>query len=76
MVHDGDFSVHYSENRHSDSSWDCRWDRHPNAHNARLQFHHPPTGIDISDLDTASFHPLDTYSTVFEAIEQRIGSLW
>lgn len=72
----GDFSMHYFEERGGDSSWECRWDRHPNAHNARLHFHKPPTGTEISDLEIASLHPLDVYSTVFEAIEQRIESLW
>jgi hypothetical protein len=46
------------------------------THNTRLHFHEPPTGADIADLDLASLHPLDVYSTVFEAIEQRIESLW
>lgn len=72
----GDFSIHYSEDPDSDSSWECRWDRHPNAHNARLHFHHPPMGTEITDLEIDSLHPLDVYSTVFEAIEQRIESLW
>lgn len=71
----GDFSFHYLEDR-DDSHWECRWDRHPNAHNARVHFHNPPTGVEVSDLDLSSFHPLDVYSTVFEAIEQRIESLW
>lgn len=72
----GDFSIHYLEDRDDDSHWECRWDRHPNAHNARVHFHNPPTGVDVSDLDISSLHPLDVYSTVFEAIEQRIESLW
>ncbi|QZP39174.1 hypothetical protein [Halobaculum magnesiiphilum] len=72
----GDFSIHYFEDRDDDSLWECRWDRHPNAHNARLHFHEPPTGAEISNLDLLSLHPLDVYSTTFEAIEQRIESLW
>ncbi len=31
----GDFSIHYVESR-GDDRWECRWDRHPNAHNARV----------------------------------------
>jgi hypothetical protein len=70
-----DFSMHYIETRGEDQ-WECRWDRHPNTHNTRLHFHEPPTGAEVSDLDLSSLHPLDVYSTVFEAIEQRIESLW
>jgi hypothetical protein len=33
-------------------------------------------GTEITDLEIDSLHPLDVYSTVFEAIEQRIESLW
>lgn len=70
-----DFSIHYLESRDGDL-WECRWDRHPNTHNTRLHFHEPPTGNDITDLEFASLHPLDVYSTVFDAVEQRIESLW
>jgi len=72
----GDFSIHYVETQGDNTHWECRWDRHPNTHNTRLHFHKPPAGADISDLDLTSLHPLDVYSTVFDAIEQRIESLW
>jgi hypothetical protein len=72
----GDFSIHYIETREEDSRWECRWDRHPNTHNTRLHFHEPPTGTEITNLELSSCHPLDVYSTVFDAIEQRIESLW
>ena len=72
----GDFSIHYIETRGDNTDWECRWDQHPNTHNTRLHFHEPPAGTDISDLDLPSDHPLDVYSTMFEAIEQRIESLW
>ena len=70
-----DFSIHYLESRDGDH-WECRWDRHPNTHNTRLHFHEPPTGDAVSDLELSSLHPLDVYSTVFDAVEQRIESLW
>jgi len=70
-----DFSIHYLESRDGDL-WECRWDRHPNTHNTRLHFHEPPTSNDITDLEFSSLHPLDIYSTVFDAVEQRIESLW
>ncbi|WP_436903599.1 hypothetical protein [Halovenus halobia] len=72
----GNFSMHYVEQRTDDSIWECRWDRHPNPHNARTHFHEPPTGAEVTDLDLPSLHPLEVYSTVFSAIEQRIESLW
>jgi hypothetical protein len=71
----GDFSIHYLESRDGDL-WECRWDRHPNTHNTRLHFHEPPTANDITDLEFSSLHPPDVYSTVFDAVEQRIESLW
>ena len=71
----GDHTFHYIET-HDETVWQCRWDRHPNTHNTRLHFHEPPAGTDISDLDLPSDHPLDVYSTVFEAIEHRIELLW
>ena len=70
-----DFSIHYLESRDGDQ-WECRWDRHPNTHNPRLHFHEPSTGNDIIYLEFSSLHPLDVYSTVFDAVEQRIEFLW
>jgi len=72
----GDFSFHYVETHQDDSRWECRWDRHPNPHNARLHFHQPPTVVTATDLSLSSCHPLDVYSTVFDAIEERIQTLW
>ncbi len=71
-----DFSIHYVETRTDNGTWECRWDRHPNDHNTRLHFHEPPAGADITDLELASVHPLEVYSTVMTAIEQRIEDLW
>ena len=72
----GDFSIHYVESSDDGPEWECRWDRHPNEHNSRLHFHRPPDGSDIDDLSLPSLHPLDVYSTVLDAIEQRIESHW
>ena len=71
----GDFSLHYVETTDADR-WECRWDHHPNPHNARLHFHHPPTGEEITDLTWASLHPIDVISTVIGAVEQRIEQQW
>lgn len=70
-----DFSLHYLETI-ADDRWECRWDRHPNPHNARLHFHQPPNGDDIVDLTWSSLHPIDILSTVIAAIEQRIDHHW
>lgn len=70
-----DFSIHYLESRGEDR-WECRWDRHPNPHDTRLHFHDPPAAVAVSSLDLSSLHPLDVYATVFDAIEQRVESLW
>ena len=73
-----DFSIHYVETP-ADSDrdrWECRWDRHPNRHNARLHFHRPPTGDEIVDLELSSLHPIDVVSTVLAAVDERIEQVW
>jgi len=67
--------MHYVED-HDDETWECRWDRHPNPHNARLHFHEPPRAESVTDLSLCSLHPLEVYPTVLAAIEQRIETLW
>jgi hypothetical protein len=70
-----DFSLHYVETMAADQ-WECRWDRHPNPHNARFHFHQPPNGDDIVDLTWSSLHPIDVLSAVIAAIEQRTDQHW
>lgn len=72
----GDFSIHYVEDHTNGTQWECRWDHHPNPHNTRLHFHQPPTAEEITDLSFGSLHPLEVYSTVLSAVEQRLESLW
>lgn len=72
----GDFSLHYVEDHRDGTQWECRWDRHPNEHNERLHFHHPPDATQVTDLSLPSVHPLEVYSTVMTAIERRIERLW
>lgn len=71
----GDFSIHYVEEHDDGEQWECRWDRHPNTHNTRLHFHQPPTAAEITDLSLMSLHPLEVYSTVLTAVEQRLETL-
>jgi len=72
----GDFSFQYIETQRDGGQWECRWDRHPNTHNARLHFHQPPDGTEVTDLSLSSLHPLSVYSTVVAAIEGRVEELW
>lgn len=72
----GDFSIHYVESGPDGPVWECRWDRHPNDHNTRLHFHRPPDGSEVQDLSMSSLHPLEVYSTVLEAITERLESHW
>jgi len=72
----GDFSFHYVETASDGGQWACRWDRHPNAHNARLHFHQPPAATEVTDLSLSSLHPLSVYATVVAAIEGRVEELW
>lgn len=72
----GDFSLHYIETGTDGPHWECRWDRHPNSHNTRVHFHHPPDGNEVTDLSLASHHPLDVYATVLDAIEHRLNAQW
>lgn len=72
----GDFSIHYIEAHTDGTRWECRWDRHPNEHNDRVHFHQPPDGIDVTGLSLPALHPLVVYSTVLDAIEQRLEAQW
>ncbi|MFB6085666.1 MAG: hypothetical protein ABEJ84_02480 [Halodesulfurarchaeum sp.] len=71
-----DFTFHYVETQKDGETWECRWDRHPNQHNARTHFHKPPEASAVEDLDVPSLHPLEVYSIVLTAIEGRIEALW
>lgn len=70
-----DFSLQYVE-EYDDRRWECRWDRHPDAHNRRLHFHQPPTAEEMTDLFLPSLYPLEVYSTVPTTTEQRLEVLW
>ena len=72
----GDFSLHYIETQTETECWECRWDRHPNPHNARLHFHQPPSAETVTDLSLSSLHPLDVCSTVLTAVDQRLETVW
>lgn len=71
-----DFTIQYVETGADDHRWVCRWDRHPNPHNARLHFHRPPDGTETDDLELPSVHPIDVIATALAAIEERIDRAW
>lgn len=71
-----DFGVHYSEQYRTGTSWECRWDRHPNDHNAREHFHPPP---DASTPGTDKEYPdewRDLLATVLTRLDNRIDAFW
>lgn len=71
-----DFNIHYSEQYHDGSSWECRWDRHPNDHNSREHFHPPPSattpGTDVSYATDWR----DVMADILEDIDRRIAAFW
>nr|WP_276253263.1 hypothetical protein [Halovivax sp. TS33] len=71
-----DFNFHYQEERR-DSMWECRWDRHPNAHNSRNHFHPPPDAsrTDAEDAQWPNDHR-DVCRLVLDCVEERIETLW
>ncbi len=71
----GDYSLHYLEQR-GDSTWQCRWDRHPKPEAQPAHFHPPPdaSGVEASDLDAT--HHLGVPFEVLERIEERVAALY
>ena len=71
-----DFNIHYREVR-ADEVWECRWDRHPNPHNACAHFH-PPPDASRTDAEDAQWPPdhRDVCRVVFDFLEERIEMLW
>ncbi|MEY7848128.1 hypothetical protein AB7C87_02870 [Natrarchaeobius sp. A-rgal3] len=71
-----DFNVHYQEECQV-STWKCRWDRHPNAHNSRDHFH-PPSAASRSGAQNEQWPTdyRDVSRLVLDCIEERIEVLW
>ncbi len=71
-----DFSIQYSEQYQTDNEWECRWDRHPNDHNAREHFHPPP---DASTPGEDADYPddwRDILAIVLTHLDDRINAFW
>ena len=71
-----DFSIHYAEQYGSGDSWECRWDRHPNDHNAREHFHPPPDAPTPGTDETYSDDWRDVLATVLARLDDRIDAFW
>jgi len=70
-----DFTIHYRE-VHSEHTWQCRWDRHPNPHNTREHFHPPPTAPTAGDDDSWPTDHRAVLRVVLDEVEDRIAALW
>lgn len=70
-----DFKLHYRE-VHTDSTWECRWDRHPNPHNTRDHFHPPPAASTPGDNESWPVDYRDVLALVLDTIEDRIAVIW
>jgi len=71
-----DFNVHYSEQYSDGGRWECRWDRHPNRHNARNHFHPPPDAATPGVDETYSTDWRDVLTQILQALDERIQAFW
>ncbi|WP_267643525.1 hypothetical protein [Haloarchaeobius amylolyticus] len=70
-----DFKIHYRDVLDG-TSWECRWDRHPNPHNTRDHFHPPPTAPTPGEDASWPSDYRDVLTLVLDDIEERITTLW
>lgn len=71
-----DFSIHYAEQYRTGNSWECRWDRHPNDHNARGHVHPPPDARTPGEDRTYSAEWREVLATVLVRLDDRIDAFW
>lgn len=69
------FNAHYVETHVDDEVWQCRWDRHSNAHSAPSHFHPPPDAGEPTDAHFPDDYR-DVTSLVLGAIQERIDAVW
>jgi hypothetical protein len=72
----GEFSIHYSEQYRTGESWECRWDRHPNDHNAREHFHPPPDAPTPGEDEDYPDEWREVLATVLTRLDDRIEAFW
>lgn len=71
-----DFTIHYAEHYRTGDSWECRWDRHPNGHNAREHFHPPPDALTPGENQEYPDEWRDVLATVLTCLDERIEAFW
>jgi hypothetical protein len=71
-----DFTIHYAEHYRTGDSWECRWDRHPNDHNAREHFHPPPDALTPGEDQDYPDEWRDVLATVLTRLDERIEAFW
>jgi len=71
-----DFSIHYAEQYQSGDSWECRWDRHPNDHNAREHFHPPPDAPTPGEDGEYPAEWRDVLAMTLAHLDNRITAFW
>jgi len=63
-----------------DGVWQCRWDRHPNPHDAAREHFHPPPGADSEPtedpIDPGDVSPQYVLSRTLAWIRERIENCW
>lgn len=71
-----DFNVHYSEQYHDETLWECRWDRHPNEHNSREHFHPPPEAATPGEDKNYSSDWRNVLTAVLQELDARVQAFW
>jgi hypothetical protein len=69
---------HYVETHADGDRWQCRWDRHPNPHASRTQFHPPPDARSEEGVADSpdGIHPDGLFSRTLANVRERIADCW
>lgn len=72
-----DFNIHYRELYADTTTWECRWDRHPNDHNDR-EHYHPGPDASRSDATDESYPTdwRDVLERVLRETDERRRGFW
>jgi hypothetical protein len=71
-----DFNVHYQEHWADGKERKCRWDRHPNDHNARDHYHPLPDAATPGEDRSYSRNWKDVLARVLTVVDGRIEAFW
>jgi hypothetical protein len=69
----GDYYVHYVE-AHTDTRYQCRWDRHPKTDAPRTHFHPPPDAGEAESSPVGTHH-IDVLFEVLDWVSEHISAL-